>query len=654
MKRISLSLVLLFLLTVSTVHAQPPAGESYTVQADDWLSAIAEKQYGDPLAYPAIVAATNAKAAADDSFAAITDPNRIEIGQKLWLPVAVENSQSAIRNSAGAPGLGDPIFPLAGNGGIDVQQYLLDITWDDRSGALDGEATMTIAATQELSAFNLDFHGLDISTISVNGQPATFSRDGDELTITLPQPVSNGEEFAVTVAYSGVPTPVEFEANPVQGWTNTADGAYVLGEPINGMSWFPGNHHPTDKAGYIFRVTVPAGFDVVANGVPGEVEENGDSRTVEFVANDPMASYLASVNIGRFEREDSTGPGGLPIISYHFAGATADNKAPFARFPEMIAAFEERFGPYPFEVAGNVQLGQELGVALEAQTRSVFGADTSESTVAHELAHQWFGDYVSLSRWNDIWLKEGFAKYSEGLWREHAEGRDALDGWVVATFEGLMGIQFVPKTGLTGYLDAFAIEEATLSREQVAALLALPVITADAAGKMAPVELSAEEQAGVLAQIPADGISNRELETLLAPLPFDGWRLSFGQFSQMMALLRGADEAPPLAEGFDIVALLAPPPALVQDTTQLYTSGTYSRAALAMHALRLRVGDDTFFEIVRTYFERFGNDSAGSADFIAIANEVSGENLDGFFAAWLDDPALPDIPELGLLKENYR
>ncbi|MEZ4660104.1 MAG: hypothetical protein R2911_21310 [Caldilineaceae bacterium] len=165
-------------------------------------------------------------------------------------PMADDSAVPAAPSTIGAPGLDDPLFPLEGNGGIDVQHYLLEIDWDDATGAIDAVATLTIEATQDLSAFNLDFYGLEISAITVNSEPANFTRDAAELTITLPTLMAIGDTFEVTVAYSGIPEPIPDSVT--SGWTVTDNGAYVLGEPNVAKNWFPSNNHPTDKASYTF------------------------------------------------------------------------------------------------------------------------------------------------------------------------------------------------------------------------------------------------------------------------------------------------------------------------------------------------------------------------------------------------------------------
>lgn len=572
------------------------------------------------------------------SLGAETAPTAVPEGVEE--PSAPETSSSGTNFLPGAPGLGDSIFPDEGNGGIDVQHYFLDITWDPETGDVDAQATLEIEATQDLSTFNLDFQGMDVTEVSVGGETAYSSRDGSELTISPDAGIVAGQAFTVEVSYEGKPTRIEGVAG---GWTSYDEGVYVMGEPIAAKGWFPNNNHPSDKASYTFRITVPEPYSVAANGLPQEPVDTGDQRTYEFVAAEPMASYLASVNIDKFRTQEQKGPDGLRILNFFAEAATEEQQATFERFPEMIEALSERFGPYPFETAGNIMVGVPVGVAQEAQTRSVFGLGTSEQIIAHELTHQWFGDHVSLADWRDVWLKESFAKYGEALWTEHAGGRNALDQWVRVTFEGLMGIQRIPKIALPNFLDFTQTPEATLSRDQVQALIEL--------GATEPVEEAT--LAGILAQVPEEGISNRELQPVLEAAPFEVFVLSFPDYARFNALLLGQDEPDSVPDTSGLIEQMAPPPTRVQSADDLYTPGTYDRGALALHALRLKVGDGVFFKILRTYADRFGGGNASSQDFLDLAAEVSGQDLDAFFQAWLVDPVIPDIPELELIKANY-
>ena len=208
---------------------------------------------------------------------------------------------------------------------------------------------------------------------------------------------------------------------------------------------------------------------------------------------------------------------------------SASTSFDFAATSEMVRTFSELFGPYPFEAYGNLVLGTPLGYALEIQTMSLFGADfvtgtnAYEAIVAHELAHQWFGDLVSLKDWKDIWLNEGFASYAEVLWTEASTGQSAD------------------------------------------------------------------------------------------------------------VLIRNYE-----APGLDPIRDPGP--------EHMFDINVYNRGALTLHALRRTVGDDDFFTILRTYVERFADDVATTDDFIAVAEEISDQDLESFFADWLDAPETPELP----------
>ncbi|MEA3292161.1 MAG: M1 family metallopeptidase [Pseudomonadota bacterium] len=563
--------------------------------------------------------------------------------KKILLPMTVgvlvpfvQFPAFASPGTIGAPGLGDMIFPLEGSGGIDVQNYTLDIAWDDRSGAIDATASLAIEATQDLTAFNLDFHGLEIDGVDVDGKSARFSRVGDELTVILPDGVKSGEQFETAITYRGLPEPIP--GSVTFGWEAS--------EPVAAKNWFPNNNHPTDKAAYTFRITVPKPYNVAANGLPGTTIDNGETRTFTFTAGDPMATYLATVNIGQLEVEKLSGPNGLPMFNYYFVGASDEQKAPFRWYLEMLEYFSGRFGPYPFETAGNIMNSGKAGIALETQTRAVFGSGTSENTVVHELAPQWFGDDVSLKSWNEIWLKEGFARYSEGLWQEHLGGESAMNRWIKASFESLMGLQRQPKTGWAELEAFFQMEETKLTPDQIA-----QIIEIGTKGETDPGELKK-----ALALVPEGGLSNRDIDAVLEPISFEYFDMTFYEFAKLNALLSGKPVPAPgdLPEFDRIVRLMTEPPEGVKEEDQMYSPGTYTRGALAMHVLRMHVGDGVFFKILQPYFERFGGGSASYGDFTAVAKEVSEKDLDDLFRNWLQDELIPDIPELGLYKADYR
>jgi aminopeptidase N len=260
--------------------------------------------------------------------------------------------------------------------------------------------------------------------VVVDGERAGAERRGDrDLIITPAAPIAAGASFESVVDYGGSPAAIA-GADPVDpGWSSDGDEVYVASEPVGAATYFPSNDHPIDKASYEIRVTVPDGLDVAANGALRQTLRGDGVRTWVYDAPDPMATYLVQVVIADLTFEETTGPGGLPIRNAYDADVGTEARGALAPTAGMIDFYDDRFGPFPFESYGGVVVDDELGFALETQTLTLFGADAlGERIVAHELAHQWFGNHVSPATWRDIWLNEGFATYAEWLWSEHTGG----------------------------------------------------------------------------------------------------------------------------------------------------------------------------------------------------------------------------------------
>lgn len=467
--------------------------------------------------------------------------------RKLWIVIVLMMFAPVTQaQTPGADEIGDPYFPGLGNGGYDAQHYTLDLTVDMDTNVIDAVTTMEAVALQDLSDFNLDFIGFEISAISVNEAEAEFARRGRELQITPEEPLAEGDTFTVAVSYSGIPNEGRTDQRSFSlGWNRYEAGVYVASEPNGSARWFPVNDHPRDKATFTFEVTVPEPYVVAANGLLQDTIREDGLTTYIWSTEHLMSSYLATVNIAEFVEQTSEGPDGLVIRNY-FPARLADDASPvFERTGDMIAYFSEIFGPYPFEAYGVVVADTPLFFALETQTMSLFGSEIvpgaladivsnwsmPEGVVAHELAHQWFGNSVTLTNWQDIWLNEGFATYASALWFEHTQGEEV--------FEDIM----------RGYYAAVEDQGFT----------------------------------------PGDPGVNR-----------------------------------------------------------LFGQGVYPQGAWTLHALRLRVGDEVFFDILRTYAQRFQYGNATTADFIDVAEEISGLNLVPLFRAWLYLGDVPPVPEWGL------
>ena len=454
-------------------------------------------------------------------------------------PVLVAGPALAAPAGPGSTSGGDPYFPAAGNGGYDVQHYGLDLGYDVRTGRLDGRAVVTLTATSDLSSFSLDLRRLTISSVLVDGRPATFRQQapnattglGGELVITPRTALKAGSRYDVTVVYVGVPgQPLDIEgAN--YGWTSFKDGALVANEPEGASTWYPVNDVPSDKATYDFRITVPAGKTAVANGelVGAPVTANGRTTFV-WRATDPMASYLSTASIGDYVMSTQVGPNGLPIVNFVDTGVTGTRsrttQAALALQPAMIDFLDDLFGPYPFTSSGAIVDDDSVGYALETQTRPIYSQWADESTVAHELAHQWVGDSVTPALWRDIWLNEGFATYAEWMWDEHRGGST-----VQQRFDGVYAT-------------------------------------------------------------PADD-------------PF--WSTPPGDPSAQT----------------------------------LFDAATYDRGAASLQALRVKIGDPAFFTLLRRWATENADGNVDTADFAALAEEVSGQELDGFFTTWISTPGKP-------------
>jgi aminopeptidase N len=344
------------------------------------------------------------------------------------LALAAAAAPASASGVIGAPGVGDPFFPLAGNGGIDVQHYALRLAYDPATRRLDGTARLAVVATQDLSRFDLDLRGFSIGGVTVNGRAAAFDRSGQELRITPARPLRRGSWFSVAVSYAGVPEVIVDPDDSEEGFVPSADGATVVGEPQGSPGWYPANDTPRDKATYDVVMTVPQGLTAVGNGSLVARFSRRGHTTFWWHERYPMAPYLATITLGRFDVSRGRTRSGIPIYVAVDPTQAAAAAPALAKLPDMVGFLEQTYGPYPFETVGAiVDDNPELGYALETQTKPVFDQAPDDLTLLHELSHMWFGDAVTLRTWPDIWLHEGFATWSEWYWTERHGGPSAAE-----------------------------------------------------------------------------------------------------------------------------------------------------------------------------------------------------------------------------------
>ncbi|MFC4003931.1 M1 family metallopeptidase [Prauserella oleivorans] len=324
----------------------------------------------------------------------------------------------------GAGGIGDAYYPQSGNGGYDATGYEVSIRYDPASGRLDGDTTVTARATQALSRFNLDLRGLTVESVQVGGRRAEFDRSGrHELVVTPPQPLPRGEPFTVRVRYHGVPGQSSEDLGG-NGWQRTpSGGAFVLGEPHSASYWYPTNDHPRDKATFRLNAQVPRGWTAVSIGREEGSSTGGGWTTTRWVEPEPVAGYLTTVAIDRFTVERRTLADGTPVLDAYAPGSE-DIRPGAQRVGEIIDFLATKFGDYPASTTGGIYLAAEVGYALETQGRPTYDGSADFTTIVHELAHQWYGNEVSVASWADICLNECLASYAEWLWAEGRNGDD--------------------------------------------------------------------------------------------------------------------------------------------------------------------------------------------------------------------------------------
>lgn len=447
------------------------------------------------------------------------------VGLALLVPAGAAQAAQAPAGSPGSPGIGDPYYADYGNGGYDVDRYNIRISYHPRKDRVAGTTWVRAHATQELSRFDLDFV-LPVRSVHVNDRPASFRQRGHELVVTPRRALRAGEEMTVRVTYRGVPSRIR--SHGVKPWIRTRDGAVAGGKPEGAAWWYPANDHPRDKATYDIRVKVPRGLEAVSNGVLASKRTRHRTWVWHWRQTEPMAPHLAFFVVGQLDIT-RTRVDGHPVITAVTTRGGREARyaaAALARTPEVVAFGSRELGAYPFHATGGVATVARTPFAMESQTRPVYSRGfwrdgPNVYVVVHEVAHQWFGDSVSVESWRDSWLAEGFASFLEWRWSEtHGEG-----------------------TGRQLFDAAWA----------------------DHAGDRA------------------------------------FWSVPIGD--------PGAHRESDLA--------------------------VLDRGAMALQALRTRIGGPAFFSVLRQWTARFRYGTASVDDFVALAEQESGEDLGSFFDAWL-------------------
>jgi aminopeptidase N len=314
---------------------------------------------------------------------------------------------------------------------IDVTYYKLNLTITSSPNLVSGVVTIKAKSTADsLGSIDLDLRNtLTVSSVTVEGVSVPFVQHPTTVSITLNRSYGNGEMVVLDIVYSGTPQSTGFGSFNFSSHGGGIPWIWSLSQPYGARDWWPCKDHPLDKADSVDAwITVDSTLKVGSNGTLGGILDNGNgTKTWKWAERYPIATYLVSVAISnyteftnwfRYSPTDS-----MPVLNYVLPGNLPEGLANLPRAVPMLEIFSEKFGLYPFinEKYGHAQFG--WGGAMEHQTMTSATASAfAEYVVAHELAHQWFGNLITCATWPNLWLNEGFATYSEALYFEAMYG----------------------------------------------------------------------------------------------------------------------------------------------------------------------------------------------------------------------------------------
>ncbi|MCK9556576.1 MAG: M1 family aminopeptidase [Candidatus Cloacimonetes bacterium] len=420
--------------------------------------------------------------------------------------------------------------------GFDVQKYTINLSISQSPNFISGSVHAEVLAESALSAISYNLVGLSVNSVELNGVVVPYTHE--QGIVHIPLSVQDGENFTTKVYYSGTP---QLSGAPYNvGMIFRPNSVFTVSDPDAARYWWPCYDHPWDKAVVDLIITMRSDWKVAANGLRESIVDNGNgTSTTTWRGENPMTTYLACITCGDFDEvQQSAMHGELPILNFVNPAQYNNALSDFANLPDMIDYFSILFGDYPFEKYGNATVSISTFSAMEHQTMTtlgnfiVDGQGTYELIIAHELAHQWFGNAVSFLDFNDVWLSEGFATYSEQLWTDKRYGWQASCDYVLTNFHNY----------------------------------------------------------------------------------YVNWENSNG---------------PATIYNPDFGNYFAPP--------------SYEKAACVLHMLRLKLGDADFFELLQTYYESFKHGNAVTAEFKAMAETISGQDLDQFFEQWIFGSGIPQV-----------
>jgi len=325
--------------------------------------------------------------------------------------------------------------PYPKNENIDVKQYRFQLELNDSTDVIAGEATVSILFKKSLASFDLDLFGVSGSgkgmktkSITSNGKAVSFTHQNNKINLKLsPAPIA-GEQISFIISYSGIP-----EDGLIIGKNKFNErGFFGDNWPDRGHHWLPSVDHPSDKAPVEFVIIAPEHYQVIATGKL--VEESNltkHRKLTHWKESIEVAVKVMTIGVARFSIQLSGEPGGIPVTTWVYPQNREDGFYDFAVAPKVLEFFQGYVGPFSYEKLAHVQSKTRWGGLENASNifyfeNSVNGKADHEGLIAHETAHQWFGNSASENDWHHVWLSEGFATYFTNLYFEYTYGHDRL------------------------------------------------------------------------------------------------------------------------------------------------------------------------------------------------------------------------------------